>query len=200
MFRWIREMKEKTATIDKEERVSYIAEYYWYHILLTFLAFFLLCLLVYHVTLGRQSIELTVSIVNEETDDERDETLSQLLAELTGIEAGEISVDSNYKVAYNATSETDYTGYDKFFFGWSQGELDVVVMPTSFLEYCIDLGGELRTINENGSVSIALANTIFATQIEDNEEDPLVVVFPSNGQHETAAESVMENLVNGEVS
>ncbi len=199
-IRWIRELRENTAQMKRGQRAAYIAEYYWYHILLTFLAAAAVVLAIYNFTVGRQTVSFACAIINEQTDDERDSALCALLSDALNLQEKEITVDSNYKVSYGAAAQTDafgsvdYTGYDKFFFGWSGGDLDVVVMPSSLLSYCLELGGEFRSFQSEEGVSIELKDTLLASFIQDNPEDPMVVVCPLNGKHEEAAEKFLQYI------
>ncbi len=198
--KWIREIKEHTAGMDRGQMASYIAEYYWYHILLTFLAAFLIFLTIYNFTIGKQTVSLQCAIVNTGADDERDTDLAAWISEVTGIQADEITVDSNYSVSYgdnlqtDQKGSTDYTGYDKFFFAWANGELDAIVLPSSLLSYCLELGGELKSLTEEGEVSFALADSSISDRITDDAEDPLVIVFPENGRHADAGDLLLQLL------
>ncbi|MDO4617278.1 MAG: hypothetical protein Q4B03_07465 [Lachnospiraceae bacterium] len=190
----------QTAAMDRKEKASYIAEYYWYHILLSFAAVFVLIMVIYNFTFGRQTVSFQLAIVNEQTDDERDTRLSAVLAEKLGLEERAVVVDSKYSVSYeehlqnDEMGSVDYSGYDKFFFGWSNGELDAVVLPSSLLEYCLDLGGELKTLTENGMVCIALKESSLVSFVEDDTEDPMVIILPLNGRHVEEADLFCELL------
>lgn len=203
---WIRDIRQKTSDMSRTDKVEYIAEYYWYHILLTFLAAGVLLLIVYNFTFGRQTVSFKCAVINEETDDERDAALEENLAQSLDLKRSEVQVDSAYQVSYEGheiagsaestmeTGGTDYTGYDKFFFGWANGELDAVILPESLLQYCEKLGGELRQVDAEGNVSIALQDTSLAEEFADSEEDPMVVAFPANGKHEEAAGEFLRYL------
>ncbi len=198
------EIRKNTAGMTGSEKAAYIAEYYWYHILLAALALLIGIIAVYHFTFGKHTVSFQCIIVNEKTDDSRDASLASALSEELGIEEREITVDSNYSVSLDGSSEgtemagTDYSGYDKFFFGWANGELDAVIMPESLLEYCVGLGGELRSVNTSGEVSIPLTETALAEVIEEDEEDSMVLVFPENGKHQEAAEQFLKSIQSGE--
>ncbi len=184
-YKWIRKIQRATEDMDGTQTAEYIAEYYWYHILLTFLGIGLFVLIVYHVTAGGRNLSLACVIVNERADQERDRALREEIAQALDLEEETVRVDSEYHISYPGHAEqgNNESDYEKFFFGWSQGELDVVILPESFLRYCKSLGGEIRTLAEDGTDCIPLRQTVFAGKIEDPSADPMMVIFPADGEH-----------------
>ena len=194
--RWIEDIRSKTKGMSGSDRAEYIAEYYWYHILLAFIGVGLAVLIVYHVTVGRRTVSFACVIVNEMTDYERDRSLSDELAKVMNLDAGHIRVDSDYHVSYTGHTETgkNESDYEKFFFGWSMGELDAVIMPESFFAYCRELGGEFRNVFGDGMFCVPLAKTRLSGKIEENSEDPMVIAFPANGKNEKEAEAFLHYI------
>lgn len=189
--RWIRNIREKTSGMDSAERAEYIADYYWYHILLTFLAAALFVLLVYHAACGRRTVSFACVIVNEKPDTGRDRELSGEIAGMLGVDEEKIRVDSDYRISFPGHTEegSNESDYEKFFFGWSQGELDAVVMTESFYAYCLTLDPRLRALPAEGSVPLPLRETVLTSWICEGEEDPMVLIFPADGKNEAAAEA-----------
>ena len=194
--RWICDIRTATKNMSPEDRMEYIAEYYWYHILLAFLVIGLLMLTVYHITAGRRVVSFACIIVNEAVDHERDSALAGEFAKALDLDPGRVRVDSDYRISYTGHEQTgnNESDYEKFFFGWSEGELDAVVLPESFLSYCEEVGGELRVVSEDGAVSIPLRETKLRDRILDNEEDPMVLVFPIDGLHEEETAAFVEYI------
>ncbi len=192
--RWIGDIRTKTKGMDGNDRAEYIAEYYWYHILLAFLAIGFVVLLLYHVTAGRRTVSFACIIVNEKVDYERDRSLTEELAQAMNLDAKRVRVDSDYRVSYTGHIEegSNESDYEKFFFGWSEGEFDAVVMPESFLAYCEELGGAFRSIAQDGTERIPLAGTRLAQSVGENAADPMMIVFPANGKHEKEAETFLQ--------
>ena len=110
-----------------------------------------------------------------------------------------VRVDSDYHISYTGHEQkgNNESDYEKFFFGWSEGELDAVILPESFLSYCEEAGGELRTVSEDGAVSIPLSGTKLKDRVRDNEEDPMVIAFPIDGLHEAQAAAFTKYIRGG---
>lgn len=208
--RWISEIQKNTAGMDRKKKAQYIAEYYWAHFLLLFLAVGAVLLGIYNFTLGKKKVSFECAIVNTATDDERDRNMESQIAKMLDLQAKDVRVDSAYRIAFddeedsadpkpvttqkNSVGGSDYAGYDKFFFAWGNRELDAVIMPESFLHYCEEIGGELNTIGADESTYILLSETKFADEIEDNSDDPMVIVFPKEARHEAKASVLCEKM------
>lgn len=201
--KWTADIKKNTAGMDRTAKAEYIAEYYWYHILIAFLAVGAVALVIYNATFGRRTVSFECAIVNTDTDDARDGSLESAFADALGLPEKEVRVDSAYQVSYkgdgisDTANAVDYSGYDKFFFGWSNGEIDAAVVPQSLLEYCEELGGGLDAVDDTGTVSIPLAATSLSESIGDRADDPMVIIFPENGKHKKAAAAFVTYLLGG---
>lgn len=186
---WIRDIRTKTADMDRRDKIQYIADYYWVHIALFCLAAGATILLLYNFTLGRQHISLQCAIVNAQTDDSRDEQLEEEIADALDLNSKNVLVDSAYQVQVQKSSSggIDYSGYDKFFFELGNRELDIVILPESLMTYCTDLGEELNTIGTTGKTWVYLKDTGLDGEIRDDPDDPMVVIFPKQSRHEDNA-------------
>lgn len=211
---WIEDIRIKTKDMDRSQAAEYIRNYYWYHILLGAIAMGLLFLLLYHVFWGRnQKPEFTCVIVNEEVDFPRDARIAEEFSAFSGIREKKIAVDSDYLISYGEVRlpEANESSYEKFFFNWSAGVIDAMVMPESFYRYCLGLGGEfcsldglaseemqglLQDMFYQGDGGEGRAVCIKGTALEDwlqaDEDDPLLLVFPAEMGHRAAAQEFLE--------
>lgn len=207
--KWIDEIRRNTKGMDRKKKAQYIAEYYWAHFLILFLAAGTVLLLFYNFTLGKKKVSFECAIVNAATDDARDEKMESGIARMLGLKTKEVRVDSAYQVSFanesgqknpvkvekNSAGGTDYSGYDKFFFAWGNRELDAVIMPKSFLAYCEQLGGELNTIGESGEKNyLLLSKTKLKACVTETKDDPWVIVFPKDARHEAKASVFCEKI------
>lgn len=191
--RWIADIRAKTKDMDRARTAEYIADYYWYHILFAVLGIFLIILLSYHLTWGRRTVSFACAIVNERADTARDAALATKFAEYSGVDENEVRIDSHYRVSYAGHEEEGAieSDYEKFFFGWSQGELDAVILPESLYRYVDRLGGRTVDIAGNGITAVPLNETAFAKEIADSSADPMVLIFPSTGKHHSESEQFL---------
>ena len=78
--------------------------------------------------------------MNQKIDSDRDVVLSEEFATFSGLDAKRIVFDSDYVISYKKTEEKqdagNESGFDKFFFQWSKGELDAVILTKDFLNNC----------------------------------------------------------------
>lgn len=205
--KWISDIKEKTAHMDRRQTAEYIAAYYWFHILLTAIALGLLLLLAYHIGWGRRKPDFTVALVNQQADSEQDQALAQRFSAASGISLKKIFVDSDYLLSYDDVQLKNIkeSSYEKFFFNWSAGALDAVVMPESFYRHCREMGGEFTDVRSlpHGETLPASPELLFmdagkcagiyaektALQIRSKTDgdDPLLLVFPASSKRQKAA-------------
>lgn len=195
---WIRDIRDKTKDMNRQKTIEYIADYYRVHITLLCLAIAVTAVVIYNFTAGRRTIDLDCAIVNTQTDDQRDEKMEKEIADVLGIKAENVRVDSAYQVATaksetagaNAQAETggtDYSGYDKFFFELGNRELDVVIMPKSLMTYCTELGGEFNMIGAGDRTWVYLSDTALCDEVSGDPDDPMVIAFPKNSRGEANA-------------
>ncbi len=193
MKKWIRDIREKTADMNREQKFQYIAAYYWYHILLGFLFIGIVILFIYHVTWGDRSREFTCVIVNQAVDYERDRELAEQFAADSGMKEKEILIDSDYQISYGDTQldGVKESSYEKFFFNWQAKEIDAMVMPESFYEFCLEQGGEFT------EEKIPVGMTRLRDTILEEENDPVYLVFAADKKHEKACGKFRRFLCEG---
>ncbi len=200
----IKNIKEQTKNMDAKEKFDYIRTYYWYHILGICAFVFLVIFLIRHFAFPEEKPLFTCALVNQQIDQDRDESLQNNFAENSGISKKQIVFDSDYVISYDGSKKegNNESSFDKFFFQWSGGELDAVVMDKDFLEYCIDVGGEfyqtedfdtgnLTLCQVDGVSVIALGGTAFKESLLG---DDLVVAFPATGKHKEACQKFVDYL------
>lgn len=196
---WMEDIRVKTEHMNQTEKRNYILTYYWPHMLLGLAAIGLILLLVYHIGWGDQKKEFTLVLVNQKIDFERDNDIRMAFSAASGISNRRVLVDSDYQISYDAVSLKDVneSSYEKFFFNWSVGTIDAVVMPESFYHYCIRQGGEFAVLTDmedvpdpeacfvqNGQCcGIYVKHTALAACTTEDGQDPLIVVFPLEMHH-----------------
>lgn len=186
----MKDIREKTADMDREQAFTYIVSYYWYHILIACILAGLVLLLIYHIGWGDRRKEFTCVLINQEVDYARDKEIAREFGVYSGLEAEEILIDSDYQISYRdkKLESVKESSYEKFFFNWQAGEIDAMVMPESFYEYCQDQGG----------VFMEEKIPVGATRIKDSliagEDDPVYLVFAADTKHERACEQFRKYL------
>lgn len=211
MKNWADDIWEKTKHMDRNAKAEYILDYYWYHILLGFLTLCLLALGIYHVTWGKKKTAFSLVIVNQQINAERDKKLRDGFAGFSAIPVKQIQADSDYMISYADVQlkGINESSYEKFFFGWSAGAVDAVVMPESFYHYCkeqngrflpltrlavpVQPGPEELFLKEDGIYyGIYVEQSYLSAYFLDNAYDPYVLVFPTEAKHQKAAGRFLE--------
>lgn len=203
MKKCLEDIRVKTKTMNREQAAEYVLTYYWYHILLGTIALGLILLLIYHIGWGNQKKEFTCVIVNQEVDFSRDAQVLEEFSAFSGIQERKLSFDSDYLISYadvQLEGENE-SSYEKFFFNWSAGVIDAMIMPESFLRYCQELDGifadlgelvpeEELTSLESGLykdsgqyTGIYIEESVLKDTFETEGEDPLLLVFPAELKH-----------------
>jgi len=190
MREWIRDIREKTADMDRSQAFQYIAGYYWYHLLIGFLLSGIVVLLIYHILWGDRSREFTCVIVNQATDYERDRKLAEQFAAYSGMKDEEILIDSDYQISYGdkQLEGIKESSYEKFFFNWQAKEIDAMVMPKSFCEFCREQGGIFQ------EEKIPARMTRIGDTMMEEEDDPVYLVFAADTKHKKACGMFREFL------
>lgn len=193
MRRWIADIRVKTEGMSKEQKVEYICNYYWYHILIGCVLLGLVFLLIYHVGWGDRRKEFSCVIVNQEIDFARDKEIAKGFGTFCRLDEREILVDSDYQISYEdkELEGVNESSYEKFFFNWSAGEIDAMIMPESFYEYCLKQNGEFS------EERIYLRETFLKDVLRDNVEDPVLIVFPAQTGHGDKCEQFAEYVMSG---
>lgn len=216
MKKWIKDIREKTKDMNREQTIEYICNYYWYHILIGCILLGLVLLLIYHIGWGKKEKEFSCVIVNQEIDFKRDRELSEDFCEFAGLDKKKVSIDSDYQISYadKELEGVNESSYEKFFFNWSSGVIDVMVLPESFYKYCLELGGGFRDLRElvpedqrdrleeqryqeNGQAytGIYVKGTALERWLQMEEEDPLVLVVPIEMKHEEPGGTFLEYVL-----
>lgn len=97
------------------------------------------------------------------------------------------------------------SGFDKFFFQWSKGELDAVILTKDFLKYCTSVGGEYCSADEfeikdlnlceaGGIKAIDLTGTKLESELDGTEKEDLVLVFQATGIHKEMCQKYIDFL------
>ncbi len=204
MLRVIKDIKDKTRDMDAGARFAYIRTYYWYHILGICLLSFLLIFLILHFAFPEEKPLFRCALVNQEIDQDRDEALEDQFAENSGLSRKQIQFDSDYVISYDGSKKegTNESSFDKFFFQWSGGELDAVVMDKDFLQYCIEVGGEFYPAADfdTGSLTLCQVDGVSVIDLGDTAlkesliGEDLVVAFPATGKHMEACQEFVDYL------
>lgn len=97
----------------------------------------LLIFLVVHFAFQEEKPFFKCALVNQKIDSDRDVVLSEEFATFLGLDAKRIVFDSDYVISYKEAEEKqdagNESGFDKFFFQWSKGELDAVILTKDAL-------------------------------------------------------------------
>ncbi|MCD7957077.1 MAG: hypothetical protein LUG93_15275 [Lachnospiraceae bacterium] len=204
----IKIIRQRMSCMTAGERVSYIITYYWYHILGMAALLFLPVFLAVHVAGAMERTEFTCVLVNQAIDYERDDELGERLADWLGLKASLVEVDSDYNISYGDVQldGVNESSYEKFFFKWNNKELDAVILPESFYEYCKELGGSFRDLQEFETGDLPLyedSGTIVGVRIEEtgllndlsNETgEVLLLVFPESADRMEYCQSFLDYI------
>lgn len=96
--------------------------------------------------------------------------------------------DSDYLLSYDDVqlSEANESSYEKFFLNWHVHEIDAMIMPKSFYEYCKRQGGEFQ---ETIELEEQMANKL-GFRMPDGEK--LLLCLPSDSRHLETGEKFIE--------
>lgn len=207
MMEWLKKMQKDiskhTEGMDRDQKWEYIITYYWYHILLAGLGIGIFILLIRHLFFQKPPKEFICVMINQAVNYERDERLQKEFAENMQVEADMVWVDSDYVFSYKGKQleGANESSYEKFFFRWSVGELDAVVMPESFYRHCreleyefmeldlllteseIALWKERMLLEDDRYQALYLSDTYLMSYFNQEEGDPLLLVFLTGEVH-----------------
>ena len=206
MRHYIREIRENTAGMSPRDKAEYILTYYWYHILGVAAAAGLVLFLIIHFGFREAPPLFTCAMVNQEINYERDGELEKVFSEASGIDPDRMDINSDFNISYGDTKleGVNESSYEKFFFKWQNEELDAVVLPESFYQYCRELGGTFRSIAgwdtegmsvyEDGgeATAVDVAETSLAGYLENETGERLLLAFPDTGGHEEACREFLD--------
>lgn len=197
MRNYIREIRENTAGMQRQEKAEYILTYYWYHILGLAAAVGLVLFLIIHFGFREAPPLFTCVMVNQEINFARDEEMEEGFAGMSGIDKERLEINSDFNISYKDTKleGVNESSYEKFFFKWQNKELDAVIMPESFFEYCKELGGGFYSLDrwdteglpiyasDGVPMAVKAEETGLADYLENGADETLLLVFPDTGQH-----------------
>lgn len=146
----------------------------------------LLIFLVVHFAFPEEKPFFKCALVNQKIDSDRDVVLSEEFATFSGLDVKRIV-------------------FDKFFFQWSKGELDAVILTKDFLKYCTSVGGEYYSADEfetkdlnlceaGGTKAIDLTGTKLESELDGTEKEDLVLVFTATGIHKEMCQKYIDFL------
>ncbi len=207
----IRDIKEKTAGMGRAEKAGYIITYYWYHMLGIAAAAVLLVIFGGHILFGPKEPEFTCVIVNQMTDDARDDRLAEDFALWAGLAPDRVLIDSNYIFSYKGyTMEgANESYYDKFFLKWGNAELDAVIVEEEFFHFCEEMRGRFQSLEgyDTGTLPLYEDGGAAKAVVLDGQEliaplgerhGKLLLAFPGSGEHERACQMFLEYLQEGD--
>ncbi|MGN0464985.1 MAG: hypothetical protein ACI4F9_01380 [Lachnospiraceae bacterium] len=217
MGKWIDDIREKTKNMDRNKTIEYIANYYWYHILLFLLFVVIVILFLYHIFFGDRDMKFHCVIINQEVDYDRDAKLEKDFASFANQNPKKISVDSDYLISYGGVhlKGVNESSYEKFFFNWSSGEIDAVIMPESFYEYCKSLGAEFEELSgfllakdlqkiEQNKIGIKEKDSLVGIYVEETKlmkylrqdvDEKYILAFPNTGKHKVLNKKFLEMML-----
>ena len=209
---------KNTEGMDRDQKLEYIITYYWYHILLVVLGSGILVLFLRHLFFQKPPKEFVCVMVNQAIRYDRDEKLQKEFAQILGTASDAVLVDSDYVFSYEGKrlEGANESSYEKFFFRWSVGELDAVIMPMSFYAHCRELEYEFmdlelllteeeigvwkdRMLSEDGRwKGIYLSGLYITSYLEQEKDDPLLLVFLEGEAHLEAKRAFFRFAVGAE--
>lgn len=206
MRRYLDDIKEKTAGMSMKEKVSYVFTYYWYHMLIIVSIIALIFFTVRFYVFGNKKPEFTCVIANQAMDDERDARIAQAFAEENGLDPELVVVDSDYVFSYGdlQVEGANESSYEKFFLKWGNEEIDAVILSESMYEFCRDMRGEFRSLDnmdtsgfetytDDGKVTaVVLGQDEFMEAATGKTDEKLLLAFPDNGKHVDLCDEFLE--------
>lgn len=206
MRKQLETLRSRTMYMSVREKVTYILTYYWYHILGLVLLVCTPFFLAAHVADAMERTEFTCVLVNQAIDYDRDDVLAAQFAAVLGVKESLIVIDSDYNISYGDVQleGINESSYEKFFIKWGNKELDAVILPVSFYEYCKEMGGTYRDLGEfeTGSLplyedegvatGILIEQTGLQKYITNETGEELLLVFPESGERKGACQSFLE--------
>ena len=215
MKEWIEDIRKKTKDMNRKDTIGYILTYYWYHIAGFLAVLALIFVFVLHYKTYKKP-EFTCVMVNQKIDTPRDNQITEKFAKKSKMNAKRIEINSNYNFSYGSIKLDDVneSSYEKFFLQWKNHELDAVIMPESFYEYCKKLGGEFYSLDtwEGGRYETYIDSGKFTAVVLGKDRltgQKLLLAFPETGKHEkvsrkflkylntTEGEETIEKIING---
>ncbi len=192
-----KDVKEKTSGMGRKEALSYLFTYYWYHMLAFVSVAALILLFAAHYAFGNKKPLFTCIIVNQKMDEAEDLRIRDAFAEDAGISSERVVMDSSYQFSYGQMKMqgVNESSYEKFFFQWSNHEIDAVIMPESFYWHCREMGGDFYVLDREDAAGMELymdgeqakaavlgADCLIQADAGQKDEK-LLLAFPESGEH-----------------
>lgn len=191
MKEWFSKIKQKMKGMSPKEKRAYIRRYYWHYFLIGGIILGLVILLIYHLTLGNQKPVFQCVAVNQEIDLNRDSKVSADFADYLGVKADRVVFDSDYLISYDDVQipEANESSYEKFFLNWHVHELDAMIIPESFYEYCQRQGGEFSE-----TVELSDRSVLDKLGLRKPEDEKLLLCIPSDAKHPEEGKKFIEYI------
>lgn len=209
MRKYIQDIKEKTKGMSKRDCLKYVVTYYWYHIFIIIGAIALILFLLIRF-FSKDNPAFTCVRVNQVWDDKLDDKLAEDFSKKSKLNQDEIAIDSDYNFSYGDVllDGVNESSYDKFFLRWHNRELDAIIFPESCYEYCKEMGGTYRNLDEMevGNLplyeddgihtAVKIEETGWGQYLEKITEEELLLVFPTEGKHLEECQKFLSYLDN----
>ena len=203
MKHYFEEIRQNTAGMKRIDKAEYILTYYWYHILGVIVAICMILFLIIHFGFREDRPLFTCVLVNQEINFDRDWRMEKNFSKASGIDVNRMDINSDYNISYGDMhlEGINESSYEKFFLKWQNGELDAVILPESFYEYCKELGGIFKSLEEWNTEDLMLYEDGGAVEVKDtrlsdylkNETgEKLLLAFPDTGQHENECKAFLD--------
>ena len=188
------EIAEKTAGMSRKQKIEYVLTYYWYHLLGMAVVTGLCILLVYHLIDLRNRPVFNCVIVNQEIDLQRDDRLEAEFAAYLGEKPERIHFDSDYQISYGKVQLEDVNeaSYEKFFLNWSVSEMDVMILPESFYEYCLMHVGDFSYVTVLDGQEIMEWMELRTAVGEQGKEEKLILAIPADSKRMENAQAFLD--------
>lgn len=208
MNRYRKDIREKTADMGRQEKISYIFTYYWYHMLGIAAVILLIVIFGGHFLFGEKRPVFSCVIVNQVTDDARDDRIAGDFAVWSGLPENRVSLDSNYHFSYEGfqMQGLNESYYDKFFLKWSNSELDAIIFEEDFYQFCKKMDGTFRNLDEldtgtlplyaddGKSTAIILEGQDLFQPLRETGSRKLLLAFPNNGKHKEECQQFIDYI------
>ena len=193
MKEWFSRIQQKMEGMTPKEKRAYICQYYWHYFLIGGIILGLVILLIYHLTVGNKKPIFQCVVVNQEIDLNRDSKVSADFADYLSVKADRVVFDSDYLVSYDdvQSPEANESSYEKFFLNWHVHELDAMIIPESFYEYCQRQGGEFSE-----TVELSDQAVLDKLGLQKPEDEKLLLCIPSDTKHQEEGDKFIEYVMN----
>lgn len=123
----LNDIREKTEGMSRQDKVSYILTYYWYHMLIIFSVLALIVIFIVHYATYKKP-EFTCVMVNQQIDTQRDNQMTEGFAKFSKMDPKRIEINSNYNFSYGdlKLADVNESSNEKFFLQWRNNELDAL--------------------------------------------------------------------------